>query len=668
MKRQSQFFNNKNKKDAPKFDLADIRDAAAKTMTKPKKRSVVGTMETEDLFDEDLSEDVIVPTDLAKTTKLVFFRKYDTYQALLEVMPKRDLPVKDCYSKVILYIMRWFRNRLGDEVFEKYPDIAYLRSDYPKPEEYESFSIENVHNIEGLNFLDFETMYLARKKAWFFHLAEPDNGQEKKDIQGRTFGTDICVYRGRNSVVLGIKESCREPEQNSEDASGYRPGFVRDIFYDKQLIIGEQGLDETYFFSTRPIRLKGKSKAGCEKLYTELIMSKNRQMPVLFIPGDFYREHKEEVDGKTVSLLGYCHVVVWSDSCRKLFESLMGNEELVNAAESGKLIFYRSTKKQDNPTDYYDGEEENVLSTIKSVGLHEPIRKRCDFGKYLLTPSVEYLTDEAADKDAETVAAEESMRRAEVKDLRQKVGEYERDNDRLQRENDRLAAENKRFSKDNTKISSDFSKKDDEILDLKNKNNELAEEIEQLKCQLEEKEKQISAQLREERARTLPLLKLPSYDRDKKEGILSWIRECYSDELVIHKNAEKSFNADSRNLDWHKFCMMIHFLAGYTKHRNSGGIAIDSTAAREYDPEELSLMVEPSGTGQGATEIYRDKYTIVIKDKDGKQKKVLMDMHIKSGKGNDANMIRIYFYYSPELKKSIIGYMPDHLPTRKQGH
>ena len=668
MKKQSQFFNNKNKKDSSKFDFADIRSAAAKAMSKPKKRSVVEAAEEEELFDEDYSEDVAVPADLAKTTKLVFFRKYDTYQALLEVMPKKDLPVKDCYSKVILYIMRWFRNRLGDEVFEKYPDIAYLRSDYPMPDDYEKFSIENVHNIEGLNFLDLETIYLSKKKAWFFHLAEPDNGQEKKDIQGRTFRTDICVYRGRNSVVLGIKESCREPEQNSEDASGYRPGFVRDIFYDRQLIVGEQGIDGKYVFATRPVRVNGKSKADCEKLYTDLIMSKNRQMPVLFLPGDFYREHKDEVDEKTVSLLGYCHVVVWNNTCRKLFESVMGSEELVTAAESGKLIFYRNTKRQNYTTDYYDGEEENVLSRIKAVALHEPIRKRCDFGRYASSPLVEDLTGETADKDAETVAFEENRRRTEIKDLRQKVGDYERDNDRLQRENDRLTAENKRFSKDNTKISSDFSKKDNEISELNIKNKELAEEAERLRGVLAEKEKQINAQLREERERTLPLLKMPASDKVKKDSILSWIKECYSEELIIHKNAEKSFNADNRNIDWHKFCMMIHFLAGYTKHRNSGGVAIDAAAAREYDPEEASFMVEPTGTGQGATEIYKDKYTIAVKGVDGKQKNVLMDLHIKSGKGNDVNMIRIYFYYSPELRKSIIGYMPGHLPTRKQAH
>ena len=78
MKKQTQFFNNKNKKDSSKYDLADVRSAAAKSMTKAKKRTVAETTEEEDLL-EGLSDEVVVPTDLAKTTKLVFFRKYDTY-------------------------------------------------------------------------------------------------------------------------------------------------------------------------------------------------------------------------------------------------------------------------------------------------------------------------------------------------------------------------------------------------------------------------------------------------------------------------------------------------------------------------------------------------------------------------------------------------------------
>lgn len=656
MRNVNQFFNNQ-KKDKSKA-MSEMAAAAAKAQMRADQK-VKQEEKPEPEVTEESSDEIMLPTDLAKTTKLVFFRKYDTYQALLEVIPKEGLSVKDCFSKVVLYIMRWFRNRLGDEVFEKYPDIAYLRSDYPLPEEYATFRIEDIHNIEGLNFLDLDTIYLPKKKAWIFRLDEPDNGQERADIQGRTFKTEISVYQLEGSVTLGIRESCREPDKNKEDAFGYRPGFVRDIFYDEQLLVGEQGLGADYAFGVKPIKVNGKSKEGCENIYNNLISSKNRQMPILFIPGDFYRDNKTDVNDKTASLVGYCHVVVWESTCRKLFETNMENEEFAEVAEEGQLIFYRTTANQEYPTDYYDGSAEGILSEIKSVAMHEPIRKRCDFGEFVFEPSAEDLIGVDDIEEAEKALAEEKRRLAEIKELRQRLGDYERDNDNLQRMNDKLVAENKQYDKDHIKNTSDLIKQADIIAGLEKKNAELLESNRRLEAEKLQKDLIIRGQQREEKERTLPLLNIPT----KKEGILSWIEEWYREEIEINPGAEKSFNDDNRNIDWHKFCMMIHYLAGYTKYRNGGGPAINPHAAREYDPEEASIVVDPVSSGQGATEMYKDKYTITVNGED-----VLLDMHIKSGKGSDSNMIRIYFYYSPELKKSVIGYMPGHLPTRKDSH
>ncbi len=63
--------------------------------------------------------------------------------------------------------------------------------------------------------------------------------------------------------------------------------------------------------------------------------------------------------------------------------------------------------------------------------------------------------------------------------------------------------------------------------------------------------------------------------------------------------------------------MMIHYLAGYTRYRNEGGKAIDSYAAREYDPEDAAYSAEPVSSGQGAIDTHKDKYTITITGKDG---------------------------------------------------
>lgn len=65
--------------------------------------------------------------------------------------------------------------------------------------------------------------------------------------------------------------------------------------------------------------------------------------------------------------------------------------------------------------------------------------------------------------------------------------------------------------------------------------------------------------------------------------------------------------------------------------------------------------------------MHRDKYTIEITE-NGENKYILLDLHLKYGKGGDSNMLRIYFYYSSVEKKTFIGYMPGHLPTRKDAH
>lgn len=481
-------------------------------------------------------------------------------------------------------------------------------------------------------------------------------------MQGRTFKTEISVYLERESVVVGIRESCRELETNTEDASGFRPAFVRELFKDPQFIIGEQGIDTEYCFSEKPVIVNGKSREKCEKLYNELIVSKDRQMPVLFIPGDYYHEHTEEVNRKTESMLGFCHVVVLENTYRKLFEQIMNNEEFVEVVEDGQLIYYRTTIKQEYSADYYSGDVEDIMLQINDVAHREPIRKRMDFSKFPFEPSVEDLM--TRNDDDERVLAEEKRRVSELKELRQELGDVKRDNDRLQKQNDKLERDNRQYEKDLGKIYSDMDRYEIDIKDREKQIRNLTEEIQRLEAKDIQKDKIINGYAREEKERVTPLLHLPS----QKGEVISWIREWYSENIIVHTRAEKSFNSDNRNIDLHKFCMMIHYLAGYTRYRNDGGQTINPHAAREYDPEESSIVVDPVSSGQGAIEMHKDSYTISIPTVDGGKENVILDLHLKAGKGGDANMIRIYFYYSPELKKSIIGYMPGHLETRKAAH
>ena len=601
--------------------------------------------------------------DLAKTTKLVFFRHYNTYQALLEVHPLKDLNLDAVYAKVILYIMRWFRNRLGEGVCSERADLAFLREDYPEPEDYAAFRLEDVSNINGFDFIDFETAFLNHRQAWVVRLVEPDNGQERKDIQGRTFTTEISVYKQERSVVLGIREACREPEKNTEDAFGYRPGFVRDIFYDPDLCITEEGLDPEYAFAKEAYRLNGKSAEASRNLYENLIISAGRQMPILFIPGTYYDDHAEEVNRKTISLLGYCHVVVLENGCRKLFEQVMENEELVEVAEEGQLIFYRTNSLQEYPPAYYEEDTEDLLEQIKTVAQNEPLRKFCDFKDYSFKPSWWESPQEGSDLRGAEVDEIKSRYEAEISRLRNEKSDLERDNDRLQRNLNEITQDNKRLDKQVTGHFSDLSRIRKKLNDAIEARDREKEEKNRIREEAMREGMIAKGMVSEVKERYRPIINLPAFGLQNKEEILQWIRTNYSDVLVILPNGERSFYADSRNIDWHRFCMMIHYLAGYTRERNLGGIALDPMAARDYDAEDSGYKVEPAGSGQGALEFYKDKYTVTIEEK-GEKKAVLLDLHLKYGKGMDDNMIRIYFHYSAPEKKTFIGYMPGHLPIR----
>ncbi len=625
--------------------------------------------------------------DLAKTTQLVFFRQYNTYQALLEVHPVGDFSVESVYAKVILYIMRWFRNRLGGrDACADYPETHFLWEQYPEPEEYEKFDLAEVSNISGFDFIEFETAFLKEKKAWVVRLVEPDNGKERTDMKARTFTTEISVYRTEKSAVLGIRESCREPEKNTVDAIGLRPGFVRDLFYDKDLRITEEGLEPEFAFDHAAYRLNGKSAEACQKLYDGLIAAGGRQMPVLFVPGDFYEKNAEEVDHKTASLLGYCHVVVIESGCRKLFEQIMENPEFVDVYEEGQLIFYRTNSRQEYTSAYFgdeaedeadeadavaeeaaaeeaveDADAESLLDTVKGVAQAEPLRKYFDFKDYAFKPS--WWEVPAGDAAEENTDIEELRDRYEnqIAQLKQKAGDLERDNDRLQGDLNALKKENREYEKESRKNAKAFvtfqikeAAQTAELTEVKADNQRLAEA---LRCE----ERIRNAMNTEMKEHFRPLLNLPAMQKEKKQETLDWIREYYSDVLVIHPYAEKSFMKDDRNIDRRRFCMMIHYIAGYTKYRNEGGIALDPAAAREYDVEDSAYTVEPSSSGQGSADYYKDKYTITIEEA-GETKKVLLDLHVKYGKGMDDNMLRIYFYYSPKEKKTFLGYMPGHLP------
>ena len=626
--------------------------------------------------DEKSGNSVPQPPQSFNPTKLLFFKQYNTYQGLFEISVNKENDAAanyesgDIFRKTVLHLANWLRERVGDSL-DAYAELAFLRTDYPVPEDYKSFDVTNTKNINGLGFIELEIAYLEDKKAWLCCFPEPAGNLEGKEVKGRTFKTEILVYDLGDSAVLGVRQSCREPDENVEDAKVIRPGLVRRFFVDPELTISEYGLKEYPFLQT-PVKLNGKSEQDCRKIREELIYSDNRQMPVIFITEKYYDDeaNHEDVLKKTGGLLGFGHVVVVQKSNFKLFTEDMEKAEifdvplLKDALANDKVICIRSGLRdwRVTITDTFT----EAYNTLRE----EPLRRYCDFKGYKFKPSWWEFSDRdgtpANDLDGNAVV--ESYK-AEVDRLKIANDETKKDADRLQDENGELKRQLKSLNNQYHQIKTEF----DGNSEAKEKAEKECREIREKNKELEKSEKKAVEERRnlaaEMEKRYKPLVNLPEFGLDKADEILDWIRKYYSDCIVIHPDAVKSFKKNERNIAWRRFCLLIHYLYGYTLHRNNGGMVFDKNAARDFDPAEYGICVDPVSTGSGATEMHKEDYEILLDEEDGKgPKTVIMDLHLKYGKGSDANMVRVYFYYSPTLKKSVIGYMPGHLKTRKDSH
>lgn len=130
------------KNEMSKFMAEAAKEAARKKLRKEMAKQ--GKEEDSAPVEEVRAKELPLSPNAGKATNLVFFRQYNTYQALLEIYPRESIDVSGCFSKTILYIMKWFRKRLGENAYEEYPEVLFLKNDYPEPEAYPDFKIAQV--------------------------------------------------------------------------------------------------------------------------------------------------------------------------------------------------------------------------------------------------------------------------------------------------------------------------------------------------------------------------------------------------------------------------------------------------------------------------------------------------------------------------------------------
>ena len=108
-------------------------------------------------------------------------------------------------------------------------------------------------------------------------------------------------------------------------------------------------------------------------------------------------------------------------------------------------------------------------------------------------------------------------------------------------------------------------------------------------------------------------------------------------------------------LDLVSLCDGIVYLDAYARYRR-----------REISEDELGLYAmrcnwDVQGCGKEALKMHRSDYTVTVGND-----QYTLDLHIKHGRQSE-ELIRIYFCWDADSEKVIIGSMPEHLATVRNG-
>jgi len=631
--------------------------------------------------------------------KLRLQKNEDIYRSILDVYPSEGLSVTHCQKKLVFYVLGWLKNKLegektgcsNDEFLAQITDVPVIKKSNKilAPEVYDSYDLTKTNGIGADNVMHPHLAYYEKESKWAMELSEIAISEGRDS----TFRTAIAVYPEDDHVVMAIKCTAGYDTGNDMYIPGYRPQFVRDAIWDDELAVTEHGIDKAYAFGRYAIEVNGKSDMACEEFRKGLLFNENRKLPVLLISEDeaaeliATTERDDIIDRIAYSSVGFCHVIQVQKSVRKLLAE--HGKEYMDHILQGEVAFLGQTPMYFTREEYaekfaFDSERNYFCGTFSEDRDLE--LRRCDirydsdifFRDVFFQEKINRLTGDAA--TIEDLRSALAQCREELEETKRdlKFCEILRDEDwhECQLDIEDLNEKIKKLEDENGKLSR-------RIESLENSQNDKSSDVFQKRCDELEKE---NAELKK---RSGGSTFKQFYDRhealfdmpitNSADDILSWIEEYYSDCLIVHEKAKRSLSDCTWRVDsdsYHNLYYMIHYLAGYTRYVNSEEIDQKDWEKLQEEYRTILSGVEMAPVGD-ATSKYKDQYTINISsyyndaiakgivDEKKRKDAVILDKHLKRGVGarDEEGLIRIYYYYDRDLKKTFIGYMPGHLST-----
>ncbi len=595
-------------------------------------------------------------------------RLYPVWKALLEFHPQKELTTDQCMSKVILYILEWVRGKLGDACPEEIASV-------PAKEDYRRFDFRAQKPLKYREPLELRILFW--NENWTLRLVEENEGFPGEFI------VNLSFKRQEDSVLFAMKTECRQ-SLDAPTASAYRPGYIRDLLNDPDFFMTEPGLSEKYRLSYDPIEVSGKSRNDIDGFCREFVKAPGRNMPILFYPEPQNEEDEEKLRSVSAKLMGYFYVAVIRGSVRKLFcENMpMESEVYKEVLEAGNALLHTDNGASEEEEFEKRAElfplTDEFETLIVNYRYIEPLTRDCDFRDIIFNADLwgEYMRDVI--RSAESGEDREAY-----------IGELLRQNTDQEERIAQVQTEKGEMSEEIGKLRKELAQKDKSILNMQRdldryerKNQKLTED----KAQQEEKAETEKQDMQDRLDNSADLLTqvqrqgaliAKSFSllegRDEREKLVRWIRFFYEDELILHERAEKSILDDkAKNRDWEDICKGIHFVAGFTRLMRIDGMTPEKAnrlAGKTFDFDRNNFEITNSMSKE-TRDRYLSDYQVDLReyhpgDPDPRYGAMELEYHLQRADRGIVPKYRIYFLYDGGLKKSVIGYMPDHLRTFK---
>lgn len=591
--------------------------------------------------------------------KLLKNRIYPTYQLYAVVNSK--ISAEEAMVIAVLETFSWLRKRFRDLTI---PDEI----NYPEPDKYKGVKLDDFKSFRINEGYVVDVVFIKEKGVWAFQLVEPDLGpepgnenQERKPAPGRVFATNIAfrIYNGK--LECGFKTVCSEPENTKVVCEVFRLAVVKcivrnellgleqiiPIIRDTHQINSTDKLDRliNYIRSNErqlPFVLTVEYKKIVD--FNSLIKNKpgfdinnllNRNIDGLMVVTDDVKEEPIEAKMREMAgrKMGYAQFGFLPDKYIKNINDSLG----CNISSGDVCVFYpeKYNQKKLFKRDSIKLNEKQFLADLEKELQEFPKYKNINFGNVI-------FINEARIEELNKIIELSNSKEEIIKAIEDKIKVIE-----LKYE-DNIAA-----------LSNEMHEKDEKIDRLKAEIKELNEKVDKNYLQVEKFKSDHNDQINKLNLKIEwkdSKLNQPS----KTEDIPEWVEKQFAGKLIFHNRAIGEIKkTPTGKTDMSLVCDAINYLANEYRDERLGLISKDESNNICSDKYNRSFEVTP--VGEKSIEMYTKEYKVKYrKNQNVKSKEVLLDQHLKVGKGNKDNL-RIYFFYDEEKDLIVVGSLPKHL-------